>query len=193
MSDYWEKRYAAGGNSGNGSIGELRDWKWGIIKKYVDPIHDVIDVGCGDMSFWENERVPNGYIGIDGSYSVIQKNREKYPNATFHYGNAEFAIHDTAPVVFCFDMLFHVMEDTEYSEILYNLGKYTTEILFIYTWISNPIKKFYFFSADRDEYERFHDPNEMCRILKSLGFFHPVVFTSKLDAVGAMFVFRKKP
>ena len=48
---YWEQRYASGGKSGIGSIGEIAKTKWTIIKQYFNNINDVIDVACGDLSF----------------------------------------------------------------------------------------------------------------------------------------------
>lgn len=191
VNSYWETRYASGGTSGDGSVGVLREWKWRVIKQFAYPIDEVIDVGCGDMSFWKNEQVPTGYIGIDGSFTIIQKNKEKYPNATFYCNTAESLMSITAPVVFCFDMLFHIMDDGEYRAIIDNLCRYATKTLFVYTWVDNPIRKFHFFVSDRDEYERFHDPVAMCSRIKSLGFSTPIVFRSDYDKYGAMFVFRK--
>ena len=53
--NYWENRYESGGTSGKGSIGQLRAWKWQVIEDYAGPVDDVIDVGCGDLSFLEGK------------------------------------------------------------------------------------------------------------------------------------------
>jgi len=51
--DYWERHYSKGGSSGPGSIGNYRSWKWNTILEFENSIDDVIDIGCGDLSFWE--------------------------------------------------------------------------------------------------------------------------------------------
>ncbi len=60
---YWEELYKKGGSSGEGSIGESR--KWETIDKYVKSVDDVIDVVCGDRSFWEGTNFPDHYTGIE--------------------------------------------------------------------------------------------------------------------------------
>ena len=49
-SDYWEARYAAGGNSGKGSGGVFAEFKAEIVNTFVreHDIASVIDFGCGD-------------------------------------------------------------------------------------------------------------------------------------------------
>lgn len=63
---YWETRYGRGGTSGSGSIGVGRTWKWKVIGEMIrshspellesdDSLSKIIDVGCGDLSFWDVE------------------------------------------------------------------------------------------------------------------------------------------
>jgi hypothetical protein len=51
--EYWENRYASGGTSGCGSIGKLKEWEWKAITEYLPTPDHIIDVGCGDLSFWD--------------------------------------------------------------------------------------------------------------------------------------------
>lgn len=74
QNNYWEKRYSIGGSSGKGSIGKERAWKWSIIDNYSPNIQNVIDVGCGDLSFWSNRECKD-YTGIDMSETIIEKNK----------------------------------------------------------------------------------------------------------------------
>lgn len=76
---YWENRYRKGGTSGAGSTGEYRKWKWGIIESYVGNVDDVLDVGCGDLSFWEGRDCPK-YLGLDISPTIIEKDRQLRPS-----------------------------------------------------------------------------------------------------------------
>jgi len=69
--NYWDNWYTRGGNSGEGSRGYYRIWKWHCIKKYVDIRNcSVIDVGCGDLDFWKEWDCKH-YIGIDVSPTRI--------------------------------------------------------------------------------------------------------------------------
>jgi ubiquinone/menaquinone biosynthesis C-methylase UbiE len=136
--EYWDKRYSSGGKSGIGSIGVERKWKWNTIDSYVETLDDVLDVGCGDISFWEN-RDCEKYIGIDISETIIQKNRLERPDWTFICKNAKNRIENLSKdVVLCLDVLFHIMNDTQYREILENLCYYSQKYIIIHTWHKNP-------------------------------------------------------
>ena len=132
---YWNRRYKSGGNSGLGSVGEKRLWKWSIIDKYVN-ISDckVLDIGCGDLSFWDDKRAKE-YLGFDFSSVVIDKNRQKFPELEFKQVDISKQMTNTAEVVFCFELLFHVMKEKEYKLILKNLSKATERLLFLTSWL----------------------------------------------------------
>jgi ubiquinone/menaquinone biosynthesis C-methylase UbiE len=132
--EYWEERYRKGGISGEGSLGEYRKWKWEIIDRYAKRIDDVIDVGCGDLSFWEGRDLPNHYVGIDISNTVIERNRKSRPNLTFLRSPAEDYLNiGTARIVLCLDVLFHIMDDSNYERILTNLTRYSND------WEQDPL------------------------------------------------------
>src|SRR5207247_7199848 len=86
---YWEDRYRRGGIRGSGSVGDKRKWKWEIIEKYAKSTEDVIDVGCGDLSFWEGRDFPNRYVGIDISETILERNRKLRPGLTFLCASAD--------------------------------------------------------------------------------------------------------
>ena len=136
---YWDNRYKTGGNSGLGSISKNRDWKWEIIKKYCSDLNNIIDVGCGDLSFWEGKDCKN-YVGIDISPFIIQKNRDLRKNWQFICNSADIRQDIKANTVFCFDVLFHIMDERVYKKILENLTYYSEDIIFIYTWKENPFR-----------------------------------------------------
>jgi hypothetical protein len=191
--NYWDKRYANGGNSGCGSTGYLREWKWQTIELFVNPIIEVIDVGCGDLSFWDLTTLPKGYVGIDASEVIIQKNRINNPTLTFYHAESSTPLGIVAPVVFCFDMLFHIMDDDVYKRTIENLCRMSSEYIFIYTWVNNPLRKFWFIESDRDEYERFRDLEQINTITSDYGFKGiSVIRNETLDRFGAMLVFRRK-
>src|SRR5690349_10767553 len=49
-SNYWESRYARGGNSGPGSYGRLAAWKAEFLNDFVrdNEVKSVVELGCGD-------------------------------------------------------------------------------------------------------------------------------------------------
>ena len=67
---YWDQRYIAGGTSGAGSIGDDRDFKWNVVDRHVLFLQSVVDVGCGELSFWEG-RDCEDYTGIDISKNLF--------------------------------------------------------------------------------------------------------------------------
>ncbi|MCW4041266.1 MAG: hypothetical protein NWE83_11015, partial [Candidatus Bathyarchaeota archaeon] len=84
----------------------------------------------------------SNYIGIDISETIINRNRVKKPGWTFIISPAENFIQNIKSMcVFCFDLLFHIMDSNIFIKILNNICKYSTDYVFIYTWIENPFTK----------------------------------------------------
>jgi hypothetical protein len=138
---YWEKRYASGGTSGPGSIGADREWKWRVITEFLTVVNHVIDIGCGDLTFWEG-RDCRDYTGLDASETIIDKNRLRRPGWSFINALAEKRIAGlNKECVFCFDLLFHIMDVEAFITILENLCLYSTKHIFIHTWMYNPFSR----------------------------------------------------
>ena len=202
MADFWENRYLNKGKSGPGSRGIYREKKWGIIKKIVPDIHDVIDVGCGDLEFWEGLEC-KAYIGIDSSETVIKQNRRLRPEWDFIHGKAEDYIQDViAETVFCLDVLFHIMDRLNFIDILINLCNYTSNNLVIYTWDENPfsrmaafrrgdIKHLLFPSNNDGEYQCFRKLEEHLPLFETHGL--KLIHKEKigLDPFGAFYFFMR--
>jgi len=136
--EYWEARYRAGRTSGAGSIGAIREWKWSVIDGYVDVLDEVLDVGCGDLSFWEGRDCPR-YVGLDLSESVLQANRRRRPLWSFIRADAAQFLRARFRIVLCMDVLFHVLDESQYNAILRNLSVYADGWLFVGTWNRNPL------------------------------------------------------
>jgi len=138
MRDYWEQRYSKGGTSGRGSVGKSREWKWRHIHAYAGVMDDVIDVGCGDLRFWEGRDCAK-YVGIDISPTILEKNIHERPQWSFILMDAQTPIKGIgARIVLCLDLLHHIMDDSSYIRILENLCTYSKEWIFIFTWAENP-------------------------------------------------------
>lgn len=141
--NYWDARYRNGGRSSDRDITASRAWKQRIITEYAGPPDAVVDVGCGDLTFWAAGVQPATYTGIDISPAIIEENRRAHPDWTFHCSPAEVPVPGVSGrVVICQDMLFHVMDDAAYRQILRNLTRYAEEWLFIFTWYTNPFEWF---------------------------------------------------
>jgi hypothetical protein len=134
----WNEHYKTGGKSGEPEDYEIsRPWKKNIISMHCDIKTDsFIDIGCGDLQFWNGE-IPVHYTGIDISPVIIQKNKSLYPDAIFIVSNAIIPRCISANVVMCFDMLWHILDDDDYIKILINMKKYSKKYIIIYTWNRN--------------------------------------------------------
>jgi len=210
--DYWERRYSKGGFSGPGSIGNYRSWKWNTILEFENSIDDVIDIGCGDLSFWEGRNCSR-YIGIDGSPTIISRNRNLRPSWEFILSSADILQPAQGKIVFCFDLLFHIIDDEIYKKILYNLCKYSQDWIFIYTWHKNPFRNIkiryrvalkriidgnilnaikVLLGSDTDyEYQKYRNLIDNLDIFEKNGFKLIKVIPIPYDSWGAMYVFRK--
>jgi len=168
--EFWEARYKKEGivfrdadgsridTSGRGSIGIVRAWKWKIIgemiRKYSPELikpdskqiqSKIIDVGCGDLSFWDDEShtiLVEEYTGIDFCDTVIMENRgQDVKGWNFIASPAQILMDGLkAPVVLCMDLLFHVMDDMGFIKTLKNLCYYSEDLILIHTWKYNPFK-----------------------------------------------------
>lgn len=140
-SEYWDKRYRGGTNSGEGSRGSYRKWKWKSIKRYVNvKDKNVLDVGCGDLAFLKGRKF-GSYLGFDISPYMIAKNRGLRPGLEFAVKDVTVLDKDLPQfdVVLCMDLLFHIMDESGFVRLLENLNRWAGEWLFVINWSENPL------------------------------------------------------
>jgi hypothetical protein len=138
---FWENRYQQGGTSGAGSIGWERRWKWKLIRRYVGDPDEVLDVGCGDLSFWDGRDCAR-YVGLDLSPYILKRNESRRPQWSFQLLDATVEpIPFQKRIVFCFDVLFHVLPEERFQYLLRNLVGATREWLFVTNWGYNPLPR----------------------------------------------------
>lgn len=125
---YWNNRYAAGGNSGYGSYDEQLDkklkWLSGLDIKYIS------EIGCGDFNFSNRltKLYPGvGYIGQDISNVVVERNNSLFPYSF----TSDISELPGADLVMCIDVLFHVLDDDEYESLLKSIERKWTKYLAI--------------------------------------------------------------
>jgi len=195
--EFWNKKYSEGGISGKGSIGKYRNWKWGMINQVIGVFNSVIDVGCGDLSFWKHpialrigKQKDFRYTGIDISEFIINKHKVFAPRYNFICsGSHNLESIDKAQVVLCLDLLFHIMDDFRFELTLNNLCEYSDEWIVIYTWHKNP---FELQGVVTDEISQFFRPlNEYNYVFYSNEFDLHKKLIVPFDEFGMLYFFRK--
>ncbi len=183
--DYWIDRYNKKLGSGKGSIGKVGKYKHKILRNYLKNYEDFsfLDFGNGDLSFWKG-KPPKHYTGIDIAENIQEINRKKYEKL-FLTANLKEHQNIKADVVICFDVLFHIIDDIEYNDILLNLCLSSRKYIFVYTWMKRPKN----YEESYQKYREFADFNP---IFETHGFKRISLFyEAKIDPCGAMYVFRK--
>lgn len=125
--NYWDNRYANSGTSGYGSYGEQLGKKLEWLKGL--DINTITEIGCGDFNFGNHllKLYPQvRYLGIDISEVVIASNILKHPQHQF-IANPFFI--PPGDLLMCIDVLFHILDDREYEQMLTTLHNTWTKYL----------------------------------------------------------------
>lgn len=146
--EYWDGRYKERLGSGEGSRGDLLEYKAkylnDLFKKYE--VESVFDFGCGD-GYLANLLECKQYFGVDISQHAAQQCRElvKKPNFVFeqgHFGNYGadvikrkfnnlFGVDVDA--VMCIDVLYHIMDENLVEIVLQSMFGAKAKIVITYT------------------------------------------------------------
>lgn len=123
--EYFNERSLKGHMSGWGSVGQWAELKRDMLE-FIWPFRSMLDVGCGDMicmsSFKPFVNREFSYLGVDGSPDVIAKAKKKCPLHLFYQiAISELIKSDlnrSCDVIVCYDVLFHIVEDWLYKDLL---------------------------------------------------------------------------
>jgi len=124
---YWNSRYSSGGNSGYGSYGDQ------LAKKldWICPLDfdSITEMGCGDFNFGAHILLRHDatYTGMDISDVVVKTNNECFP----HKFISSVEEIPPADLLMCVDVLFHILDDKDYEEMLNRLEQAWTKYLVI--------------------------------------------------------------
>ena len=132
---YWINRYSAGGNSGDGSCGQLAEFKAGIINEFVrrNMIASVIELGCGDGIQLKLAEYPL-YTGLDVSLRALSICEEVFVNDTAKYFKLMDSYNnETADLALSLDVIFHLVEDAVFTEYMNMLFSIAREFVIIYS------------------------------------------------------------
>jgi len=147
--DYWDDRYGKRRmNSGSGSYGEEGELKANEIIGFAhQDIESILDVGCGDLNIAQKimPHFPKAkYLGLDVSEYIIEKNKKMNLGDRWEFKMIDtFDFDHPSDLVICSDVLFHIMDDNDYSSMLEALKRNWKKYLFISTYNHKGDKKVY--------------------------------------------------
>ena len=132
---YWEKRYAAGGDSGVGSYGFFAKFKADVLNEFVGTHHvqTVIEFGCGDGNQLGLAKYPM-YLGFDVSSTAILKckglfksdERKSFRLMSEYNG-------EKADLVLSLDVIYHLVEDDVFERYMQILFEASHRYVIIYS------------------------------------------------------------
>ena len=139
--EYWEKRYASGGNSGAGSYNYLAEFKAEILNNFVtkNNINTVIEWGSGDCNQLSLANYKN-YIGYDVSQTAIRICSKKFKNDStkkFIYLDNNFVNDKKADLSISLDVIYHLIEDDVFDLYMNNLFSSSNKFVCIYSSNNN--------------------------------------------------------
>lgn len=146
--DYWETRYASGGNSGAGSYDELAAFKAEVLNEFVaaQGIRRVIEFGCGDGNQLTLANYPE-YLGFDVSETAIEQCRERFSgDATRTFRLMQDYAGETAELALSLDVIYHLVEDGVFEDYMQTLFAAAERFVIVY-------------SSDSDENPRLQSPH----------------------------------
>lgn len=140
-SDYWERRYQSGCDSGAGSYNRLAIFKADVINEFVknNNIISVIEWGCGDGNQLNYARYPQ-YTGIDVSAKAVEICKKIFhgDNSKRFYcnGSEQFsldAIGRGYDLALSLDVIYHLVEDEIYEKYMEQLFLSSSKYVCIYS------------------------------------------------------------
>lgn len=131
---YWETRYRDGGNSGEGSSGDLAQFKADYLNAFVreQEIRGVVEFGCGDGRQLAVAEYPS-YLGLDVSPAAIQLCEWAFsadPAKAFALLPVEVWPRDLA---LSLDVIYHLTEDDVYEQHLAAVFGASMRFVVLYT------------------------------------------------------------
>lgn len=122
-ADYWERRYRAGRDSGDGSYGRLAIFKAEVLNRFVqeNAVETVIEFGCGDSAQLSLAEYPC-YCGLDVSPAAVQRCRERFrddPTKTFRLPEDPRAA--GFDLALSLDVIYHLVEDSVFDAYMRDL------------------------------------------------------------------------
>ena len=134
-SNYWERRYSGGGNSGAGSYNRLAEFKAGFLNTFVDEhqITSVIEYGCGDGAQLKLALYPS-YTGIDVSATAVKRCRLLFAeDKTKRFLQSDAALSVRAELSLSLDVIYHLVEDPVYDAYMRRIFESAQRFVVVYS------------------------------------------------------------
>jgi len=133
--NYWEQRYASGGNSGVGSYEEFAEFKAEFLNSFVNKnnITTVIEFGCGDgnqLSLASYQK----YIGFDVSQTIIGECTKRFSTDNSKMFKLMKGYDgETADLSLSLDVIYHLIEDDIFESYMRGLFKASNQYVIVYS------------------------------------------------------------
>ncbi len=135
-SEYWDRRYRAGGNSGAGSYNRLAEFKANFLNRFVDQhqIASVIEYGCGDGAQLKLARYPN-YTGVDISPQAVEMCRILFSGDTSkRFLQLDAAVpYPIGDLSMSLDVVYHLIEDAVFDAYMRRLFESARRFVIVYS------------------------------------------------------------
>jgi len=132
---YWERRYAAGGSSGDGSCGPAALHKARVLNTFVKDkgIGSVIEFGCGDGNQLALAEYPR-YLGLDISPEAVERSRETFgSDRSKSFKLMEEYEGERAELALSLDVIYHIVEEELFEGYMRRLFGSSERYVIIYS------------------------------------------------------------
>lgn len=161
-AQYWEERYALGGNSGAGSYSNLAEFKAEVLNDFVanKAIENVTEFGCGDGAQLQLAAYPS-YTGYDISPTSVALCRARFAGDR----SKRFALlaagesPEQADLTLSLDVVYHLVEDDVFDTYMRQLFSASSRYVAVYS------SNFERWESDHVRHRRFVEwveKNEQC-------------------------------
>ena len=133
--EYWQKRYVAGRNSGEGSYNQFAEFKAEIINKFVESnnVGSVVEFGCGDGNQLSLATYPK-YLGLDISTEAISLCEKKFRSDNkMSFKSLNAYADEKAELSLSLDVIYHLIEDDVFEHHMRCLFSAATRYVVIYS------------------------------------------------------------
>lgn len=135
-SDYWDRRYRIGGNSGAGSYGRLAKFKAEFLNTFIreHQVSSVIEYGCGDRAQLDLARYPS-YLGIDVSTKAVDICRTRFAgDESKRFMQLDGVTPDlVADLSLSLDVIYHLVEDSTFDAYMRLLFESARNFVIVYS------------------------------------------------------------
>lgn len=132
---YWERRYAEGGVSGDGSYGRTALHKARVLNAFVEDngVGSVIEFGCGDGHQLSLAGYPR-YLGFDISPSAVERCRETFASERGKsFKLMEEYQGERAELSLSLDVIYHLVEEDLFEAYMRRLFGASERYVIIYS------------------------------------------------------------